>query len=200
MKPGGASAPGAVPGTNTLRIQLLGPVTVLADGVPVPVGGPGVRALLALLALNANHVVGQSEIVDALWAHDPPATARTIVHGHVSQLRRALATAADMLTARGRADDMVHIRTVSPGYQLIVDEELVDVHQARLLLERSEGAPALRRSELLTDALALWRGSMLAGVGGLVRAPELADLRLAIHGARIDADLERGRHAEVIHE
>ncbi|TVT24220.1 tetratricopeptide repeat protein, partial [Amycolatopsis rhizosphaerae] len=33
-----------------------------------------------------------------------------------------------------------------------------------------------------------------------VRAPELAELRAAVHGARIDADLALGRHAELIAE
>ncbi|MGH3519173.1 MAG: BTAD domain-containing putative transcriptional regulator [Haloechinothrix sp.] len=193
-------AAGAPPVDGTLRIQLLGPVTVLADGVPVPIGGPGARALLALLALNANLVVGQEKIIDALWGHDPPATARTIVHGHVSQLRRSLAAAQGLRPRRGHADGLVQVRTVPPGYQLIVDAELIDVYQARSLLERAGGAPAARRAELLTTALALWRGPMLADVADSVRAPEWEDLRLAIHGARIDADLERGRNAEVIHE
>src|SRR5207248_1908296 len=48
------------------------------------------RGLLALLALKPGKVVGVDEIIDALWGHDPPATARTIVHGNVSHLRRIL--------------------------------------------------------------------------------------------------------------
>lgn len=72
------------------RFQLLGPVRLLDGDRPVPVGGPGVRGLLALLALKVNKVVALDEIIDALWGHDPPATARTIVHGNVSHLRRVL--------------------------------------------------------------------------------------------------------------
>lgn len=181
-----------------LRVRLLGPVTVLAGDAPVPVGGPGVRALLALLALDANHVVGQEEIIDALWEHDPPATARTILHGHVSQLRRSLAAA--QYTNGGGMDGEVHVRTVPPGYQLVIDERLIDVHEARRLLDQAAAGPAVRRSELLTRALAFWLGSPLADVAGCVRAPELEDLRLAIHAARIDADLELGRHAGLIAE
>lgn len=184
------------PGAGRLSVQLLGPVTVTVGGLPVPVGGPGVRALLALLALNANRVVTQDEIVDALWGHDPPATARTIVHGHVSHLRRSL-TAAQM----GRTgEDAVSVRTVTPGYLLVIDTDQIDVHRARTFLERAVGAGPARKAELLNRALALWRGPMLADVADSVRAPELEDLRLAIHGARVDADLELGRHAEVIHE
>lgn len=193
----GATRPADGDRAGGLAVQLLGPVTVTVDGAPFPIGGPGVRSLLALLALNANHVVSQDEIVDALWGHNPPATARTIVHGHISQLRRSLVAAQSALPPEERP---VAVRTVAPGYQLIVDTDRIDVHRARELLERSAGAPAERRAELLGEALALWRGPMLADVAGFVRAPELEDLRLAVQGARVDAELELGRHAETIHE
>ncbi|QXV61303.1 BTAD domain-containing putative transcriptional regulator [Amycolatopsis sp. TNS106] len=176
------------------RFQLLGPVRLLDGERPVPVGGPGVRGLLALLALKVNKVVALDEIIDALWGHDPPATARTIVHGNVSHLRRVL---------RGIQGDHPHgarILTAPPGYQLTVEPERIDVHRARALLERASAEEPEKAAELLTEALALWQGPALAGVPGSVRAPELEDLRLAVHGARVDADLELGRHAELIVE
>ncbi|WP_410648098.1 BTAD domain-containing putative transcriptional regulator [Amycolatopsis sp. cmx-4-54] len=176
------------------RFQLLGPVRLLDGDRPVPVGGPGVRGLLALLALKVNKVVALDEIIDALWGHDPPATARTIVHGNVSHLRRVL---------RGIQGDHprgARILTAPPGYQLTVEPERIDVHRARSLLERASAEESEKAAELLTEALALWQGPALAGVPGSVRAPELEDLRLAVHGARVDADLELGRHAELIVE
>src|SRR3954470_10974714 len=89
------------------RLQLLGPVQLFDGDVAVPIGGPGVRGLLALLALKPGKVVGLDEIIDALWGHDPPATARTIVHGNVSHLRRIL-----------RDIDGPSILTTPPGYRL----------------------------------------------------------------------------------
>lgn len=183
-----------LPVPDGIRVQLLGPVKLLLDARPVPIGGPGVRGLLALLSLNANRVVSQDEIVDALWAHDPPATARTIVHGHVSTLRRALASAQPGVGGPG----LVRVETQSPGYRLVIEDERIDVHAARHLLERADGATPARRAELLSSALSLWVGPVLADIGDTVRAPELVDLRQAIQGARIDAELELGRHAEVI--
>ncbi|MBA0127748.1 winged helix-turn-helix domain-containing protein [Haloechinothrix sp. YIM 98757] len=178
-------------------VQLLGPVTLLVDQRPVAVGGPGARGVLALLALNANQVLAQGEIIDALWGHDPPATARTIVHGHVSSLRRTLARAQEAVP---EAVPRVELRTVSPGYQLMIDEQRVDAHRARALLERSERMAPARRAGVLADAIALWRGPVLADVGEFITAPDLEELRLAIHGARIDAELELGRHSESIAE
>ena len=172
-----------------LRIQLLGPVQLFAGGEPVPIGGPGMRGLLAILALDANRIVALDDLIDALWDHDPPPTARTIVHGNVSQLRRVL---------RSFDPPEARIDTAAPGYRLSIDPALVDLHRARVLFESAEAAPPTERAELLAEAHALWQGPELGGVP--VRAPELADLRIAVHSARIDADLALGRHDELITE
>jgi DNA-binding SARP family transcriptional activator/Mrp family chromosome partitioning ATPase len=172
------------------QVQLLGPVALLDGAHAVSIGGPGVKGLLALLALRVGKVVALDEIIDALWGHDPPATARTIVQGNVSHLRRvlrALGGGAEILTS-------------PPGYQLALAAERIDAHRARALFDRAVLEPPERASALLGVALALWRGPALAGVPESVRAPELEDLRLAIHSARVDADLALGRHAELIVE
>ncbi|WP_020664381.1 AfsR/SARP family transcriptional regulator [Amycolatopsis benzoatilytica] len=173
------------------RVELLGPVRLLDGSRAVPVGGPGVRGLLALLALRVGKVVPLDEIIDALWGHDPPATARTIVHGNVSQLRRLL---------REMADPVAEIHTRPPGYQLSLAPERIDAHRARALLEQAALESSERAAQLLAEALALWQGPTLAGVPESVRAPELEDLRRAIHHARVDADLELGRFDELIVE
>jgi DNA-binding SARP family transcriptional activator len=175
-----------------LRFRLLGPVQVLIDDRPVPLGGTGMRGLLAMLLLDANQVLSLDRIVDTLWAHEPPEGARTMVQGYVSRLRQRLATAGP--------SGSVRIITNPPGYQLLVDESLIDVTVARALVAEAWGAPAVRRAELLRDAQALWRGPALADIGGRVQATELAELRLSVLEGRIEADLELGRHNEVIGE
>ncbi|HEU5109659.1 MAG TPA: BTAD domain-containing putative transcriptional regulator, partial [Micromonosporaceae bacterium] len=175
-----------------LRFRLLGPVQVLVNDRPVPLGGSGARGLLAMLLLEPNQVVALDRIVDVLWAHEPPESARTMVQGYVSRLRQRLATVDPT--------GLVRIVTNPPGYQLLVDEQLIDVTVARKLLTDSWGAPAVRRAELLRVAQTLWRGPALADIGGRVRAPELAELRLSVLEGRIEADLELGRHNEVIGE
>src|SRR6266545_5149331 len=175
-----------------LRFRLLGPVQVVIDDRPVPLGGTGMRGLVAMLLLEPNQVVSLDRIVDVLWSHEPPESARTMVQGYVSRLRQRLA-AAD-------PSGSVRIVTNPPGYQLLVDESLIDVTMVRKLVADSWGAPAVRRAELLRAAQSLWRGSELADIGGRVPAPELAELRLAVLEGRIEADLELGRHNEVIGE
>ncbi|MEC3982274.1 AfsR/SARP family transcriptional regulator [Amycolatopsis sp. H20-H5] len=175
-------------------IRLLGPVQVLDESRPVPIGGPGVRGLLALLALNVNKVVALDEIIDALWGHDPPVTARTIVHGNVSHLRRVLRTLP------GQDESGARILTAPPGYRLEADPLAIDVNRARAMLERAADLPPDAAAAVLGEALALWQGPALAGVPGSVRAPELDDLRVVVHAARVDADLELGRYDELIVE
>jgi DNA-binding SARP family transcriptional activator/tetratricopeptide (TPR) repeat protein len=168
---------------------VLGPVQVIVDGEAVTIGSPGARALLLLLVLHANQVVSIERIIDGLWGDDPPATARTIVHGYVSRLRR-------MIEPGGGAA----LLTRSPGYELRVDESRVDLFQARRLLDASRGQPSARRADLLRAATALWRGPVPVNPPTEAIAVELGELRLVITEERIEADLELGRHAELVGE
>jgi hypothetical protein len=86
------------------------------------------------------------------------------------------------------------ILTTPPGYQLRVDPQQIDVHLACTLMDKAAGVEGERRAELLADAYALWKGRPLAGVPECLTAPELEELRLAVHGTRVDADLAIGRH------
>lgn len=175
-----------------IRFGVLGPVQVVAGDEPVALGGPGVRGVLAMLLLRPNEVVPVEDILGGLWGDDPPLTARTIVQNYVSRLRRQLR----LVDPTGS----VWIDTRLPGYQLIVDEELIDVTQATILLARSRHEHPVRRAEMLRAALDLWRGPVLADVSPRITAPQLDSLRLAILEARIEADLELGRHAELVGE
>lgn len=171
---------------------VLGPVRMLAGGVEVHLGGAGVRVLLALLLLDANHVVPLDRIADALWQDKLPVTARTIVQGYVSKLRKLL----ELHDPSGA----VRILTRMPGYLLVIDPSTVDVHRARQLLAEARGKPAAVRAELLGAAAALWRGQALADIPHLPAFAELDELRLAVLSERIDADLEMGRDVELISE
>jgi DNA-binding SARP family transcriptional activator len=168
-------------------------VQILLDGEPVTIGSPGARALLLLLVLHANQVVSIERIIDGLWGDDPPATARTIVHGYVSRLRRVLEPA-------GTGDGRAALLTRSPGYELRVDESRVDLFRARRLLDASRGQPSARRADLLRAAAALWRGPVPVNPPAEAVAIELAELRLVVTAERIEADLELGRHAGLIGE
>ena len=100
------------------RVELFGSVACLVDGrdVPVPPGKPSL--FLAMLALDAGTVVRTSALIDALWGQRPPATARALVHTHVSTLRKALAVPG-----------APEVETLPGGYRLRLDPSAVDVHR-----------------------------------------------------------------------
>ena len=50
-----------------LEFRILGPLEVVADGSPLPLGGPKQRALLAVLAINAGRVVSLDRLTEDLW-------------------------------------------------------------------------------------------------------------------------------------
>src|SRR4029079_15605556 len=89
---------------SMLEFRVLGPLEVLAGGVPLPLGGPKQRAALAILLLGANRVVSVERLADDLYAGAPPVTAVTQVQRQVSELRKLIGAAA--------------IETRVPGYVL----------------------------------------------------------------------------------
>ncbi len=167
-----------------MEFRILGPLEVTEDGREIRLGGVKQRALLALLLLNPNRVVSRDRLIDELWETDPPETARTALQVHVSQLRKAL----------GRE----RIVTQAPGY-------LVRVEPGELDLDRFEQLIAAdgRDLDVLREALALWRGPLLADLDGSLAGAErvrLEEQRLAVFEQRIDGDLARGEHAQLVPE
>jgi DNA-binding SARP family transcriptional activator len=175
---------------------ILGPLEARVGGVPVPLGAPKQRALLALLVLHANKVVSVDRLVDGLWGDSPPPTAAKIVQVYVSGLRRAL-----------RSGSEGALVTRSPGYLLRLAPGTLDLERFEGLVERARASaaedPAVAAGAL-REALALWRGPPLADVAfEPFAAPEvmrLEERRLEALEARIDADLALGRHAELVGE
>jgi DNA-binding SARP family transcriptional activator len=88
-----------------VEIRVLGRVDAIVDGRPLPLRRRKQRALLAMLALRANHTVAADELIDGLWGDRPPASAAKNVQSYVSQLRKALASddSGAQIVTRGRA-------------------------------------------------------------------------------------------------
>ncbi|MEZ0110792.1 putative ATPase/DNA-binding SARP family transcriptional activator [Catenulispora sp. EB89] len=177
-----------------LDVLILGPLEARADGVPIPIGGARLRALLTRLALDPDRSVSIPALVDALWEHEPPDGAANALQSLVSRLRRTL------------GDPDIVIGTPG-GYRLAVSADAVDARRFEALARQGRGAvaadPATAR-RLLREALALWRGPALADVAdaGFATAPaaRLDELRLSALCDRLDAELRLGLHAEALPE
>ena len=171
-----------------MDFRILGPLEARDGERLLPLGGPKRRAVLGLLLLDANRTVSSERLVDALWGDAAPATALASLQNHVSRLRRVL---------DGR------LETRAPGYVLRVEPGELDLDRFRRLVADAGAAPAEPRAALLREALALWRGRALADLAGepaAAAAAHLDELRLAALEGRVDADLELGRHAELVPE
>jgi DNA-binding SARP family transcriptional activator len=75
-----------------MEYRILGPLEVFHKGSLLQVGGPRHRKLLALLLLSAGDVVSCERLIHALWGQDPPASAQSMLHVRVSEIRSALRT------------------------------------------------------------------------------------------------------------
>ena len=167
-----------------MEFRLLGPVEVIGDdGVPLALGGRRPRALLALLLLHANEAVSTDRLIDGVWGESAPANALGALQVHVHALRKALGS--DRIVTR------------APGYLVRVDWDELDLERFTQLVERGD-------RDALREALALWRGPALADIAdqpfARAEAIRLDEGRLAALEARIDGDLDAGRHTGLVAE
>ncbi|MBD0706935.1 MULTISPECIES: AfsR/SARP family transcriptional regulator [unclassified Streptomyces] len=135
-----------------MRFRVLGPLEVwTTDGKPVTVGEPKVRALLADLLIHAGRPVSTDRLLDDMWGEDLPGKPAAALQTKVWQLRRTLEEAEP----GGRA--LVVSR--APGYLLGITRDMTDAGRFEDLTAQAHATTDPRRkADLLTDALALWRG------------------------------------------
>ena len=177
-----------------LAINLLGPVRVAIDGVPISLGGLRAETLLALLAMRPGSPVSADALIDALWSGAPPEGAATTLRSYASRVRSALGEGAE-------------IQRVSAGYRLELPPECVDVNRfdsgVREGTELHGRGHYRRAMQELRSALGLWRGRPFSGLPDepfLAEIVRLEELRLHALELRIDADLEVGRASELVDE
>ncbi len=153
---------------------------------PADLGEPQQRLVLALLLAQAGSVVSTDRLVDDIWGDAPPLSARKLVQGYVSGLRRALGPGAV-------------IESRAPGYRLTADRGDVDASLfADLVAEASDKitSDAGRAGGILREALAMWRGAPyedLADYGAL--RPEIVRLE-ALHMTAVQLRIEAEIHGD----
>lgn len=168
-----------------MRFHLLGPLLARSDGGEIALGTPQQQLVLAALLLAPGPLT-VDQLVHIVWDHEPPKTATATIHTYLSRLRISL------------GDDVL-IRSGS-GHHYAGDLDLTTFSD---LVARSRNASPDRARHLLGQALGLWRGEPLAGLPGAWAETErarLAEHQLAALSARLEADLELGRHLEIVGE
>jgi DNA-binding SARP family transcriptional activator len=180
-----------------LRISVLGPLTATLDGAFILLGPEMQRAVLGLLALNANTAVHRDALIDALWGDDPPDTAVAMIQSYISRLRRLLASP--------QVGDGKSLITSGTSYQLrITADELDQIEFARRAAHAQEAHAAGEvdaACELYARALELWCGEPLADIKVLSGNPTVLDLghqRAGVVLKYADAAFQAGRYSQVL--
>src|SRR3954471_10368573 len=144
-----------------LTFGLLGPMSACLDGSDVSLGGRRQRAVVAVLLVAHGQQVSAERLLDALWEGTPPPSGAASLQSYVSHLRRALEpdrparTPSRLLVTRG------------DGYVMPRDEVGVDAWRFEdLVAEGADLADPGERTRLLSEALELWRGPVLAEYAG----------------------------------
>ncbi|MGM1059430.1 BTAD domain-containing putative transcriptional regulator [Saccharothrix sp. Mg75] len=181
---------------DELRFDVLGPLEVVRDGRPLPIGSIKQRAVLGYLLAHPNQVVATSRLISALWNGAAPPSARKMVQNAVWRLRALF----------GERPGSASLHSRPPGYLLEVDLAAVDFFRFGELVAAGrdsarEGAVA-KAALLWREALDLWRGPMLSDLveAGIswpkVKATEA--VRLDVLEEYFDAELRLGRHEVVL--
>jgi DNA-binding SARP family transcriptional activator len=188
-----------------LEIRILGPISIAPVGTVSARLAPKPRKILALLLLNANKIVPTGSLMTELWGETPPRSATTTLQTYVLHLRKALG-AAWKIELPEIAKKV--LTTHTNGYMLSVGRGTIDLHLYDELV--AEGRHALESGQMeraaahFDKALSLWSGPPLADVpiGRLLEAEvmRLEEDRLSTLEGRIAADLQLGRHHQLLSE
>jgi DNA-binding SARP family transcriptional activator len=184
------------PGSQVL-FRLLGPLEAWTGQDWAKIGAAKQRSVLATLLLHPGEPVPTDTLIDQAWPKAPPARAANLVSVYVHHLRRLI----------GDAKGQVLV-TRAPGYQVVLGPGALDadlfaglVAAGREALAEADPAGAV---DLLTQALACWRGRALADVPATqlitAEAGRLEESRLAAVALRAEASIACGRPAEVVPE
>ena len=170
-----------------MQYLVLGPVLVESPAGPIKPGGPTTRAVLCSLLLAPNRAVPADRISYDVWGENGPGP--HALQSHMTRLRSHLG-----------ADSIV---SEEGSYRLVADAEKIDARRFERLIDEAmaqDDAAATRR--LYLEAFDLWRGVPFGDLADrdflALEVGRLEDVRLRGVEMCIEADLELGRHREII--
>ncbi|MFJ6167340.1 BTAD domain-containing putative transcriptional regulator [Micromonospora orduensis] len=175
-----------------LQIRLLGTMELCVDGQVVTPGAAKRRAVLAGLAMEANHVVSLPRLAEMVWPEAPPTSAVANLRTHAAALRRVL---GDRLVARPNAYEL----RLAPGE--------LDVAEFQRLIGEGRALAAVQAADAiatLSAALACWHGpsgdGLPRGTALDNRWTTLDEQRLQVFEELAEARLAAGQHGHVLPE
>ncbi|MEV3923152.1 AfsR/SARP family transcriptional regulator [Actinomadura coerulea] len=179
-----------------MEFRVLGPVELWIDGQRRDLGTTKERCVLAALLLTPRQPVPTEILIRRVWGDTPPAKARQGLHSYMARLRNRL-----------EGVEGVALVSRQGSYQIDVADESIDLERFRLLRDQARAIAESGDDEYALDhhrqAAALCRAEPLADLTGdwAERARRnLEEELLAAALDRIDLELQRGNHADVVRE
>ncbi|WP_329375293.1 AfsR/SARP family transcriptional regulator [Streptomyces sp. NBC_01483] len=181
----------------SIKFRILGPVEYHDGENWVPIKAAKQRTLMALLLLNANHLVPAQQLHSELWSDSPSSHVGSLLAGCVWRLRAAIGDSAGET-----------LLTRPAGYQLAVPSGGLDLHEYESLvasgrMQRASGN-LVEAMKSFSAALELWRGSPLADVALtssiMAESARLEESRLAVMEANFGVRIALGQHEDVLPE
>lgn len=176
-----------------IQARLLGPFEM--TGVQLKRGSRLVRRTLALLVVNAGHIVTFTDLIRELWPDGPIGDPMTSIQTYVMALRKQSGIGRDGIT------------TASCGYALTaVHRDEVDVWRYMRLVDKAHAEFREERLREATDVLlaagSLWRGGALEDVDCGPKLAEwqrmVADRQRTAVALGFEVALRSGRHRDVL--
>jgi DNA-binding SARP family transcriptional activator len=195
---------------DRLRFQVLGPLMVVLDGAPIPLGSPVQRRVLAALLLRRNETVSRSALIAEVWSADAEVfeaweleeRKRGALFTYIARLRGVLEPVAAVM------GESALLFTEDNGYRLAVADKYVDETEFRNLVllghaALEAGQPAAAAQHLAV-ALEMWHGEPL---GDLSTEPFARENTARLNGVRLgaleawaDSQLLLHRHRDLVAE
>ncbi|MEV7372936.1 AfsR/SARP family transcriptional regulator [Streptomyces sp. NPDC090301] len=180
-----------------VEFGLLGPIAAWdGEGAPLPLGAPRHREVLGRLLVARGRVVPVGRLVADLWEEEAPAGAVGAVRTFVAALRRALEP------GRPPRQPSRLLVTEGPGYVLRAGRDAVDAWRFEDTAARAAAAPPHAAVALWDEALAPWRGPVLAdfphAAWAAAEQARLESLRLDAVERRADALLATGAARDAV--
>ena len=174
-----------------LQIRLLGTVELCVDGETVTPGAAKRRAVLAGLAIEANHSVPLPRLARMVWSDYPPTSATANLRTHAAGLRR---TVGDRLVALSAG-----VRAAAGAARAGRDRVPATGGGGAVTAPSADPAGAI---DTLTSALAWWRGPSGEGLPRSTaldnRWAALDEQRLQVFEELTEARLAAGEHAHLL--
>jgi hypothetical protein len=172
---------------SDVQFRVLGPVELLRNGEPVPLGGNTTLALLAGLLTSPDRVIPANRIIEWLWDGRLPDHPRAALHNGVSRLRR--------LVGPG------FLSTHAGGYCL--HAQASNLNLLRFGQLRAAAGEAISRGAVvdamkaLDEAVGLWQEPLLSNVESPALCdeviPQLIERYLAVVEERASLYIRFGR-------